>query len=421
MSASERRPFIEEAERLRVLHSKEYPNYKYRPKKKTRQRFDNSNKHSVECMLNKAKDRHHASPKRKPKVVFHSDVQAENFSASFVPSLVIRPLAIVKDEKLSTTRIILLEKNVDMPTIIVDQNFTSDKGDKAMEETANFLTYRGAVTPTVNNNNEVVKNAEDSIHLLEDQHQLQTLIQTESNKVQVENTEKSMEATCVDGVCSSDNEEQFYAMSNCLAPQEFCFSDMVDDVKLELPVNSDWMDESFFLDSFSDVTNVYGDSLADVQPSIFMVPTNLSTLPIGPYQSISPSLSSSPSSSSSSVSDGFCSINQLTQRASSPRLASPPPFLMTSCRTFSSALQISPTTTTTMQKENIGPNHFAFDEAQIIDHQINADENVLEDTDVLLNYFPPEIADLVCGCWFEKQPNSLTNSIKTGEFCAFNN
>jgi hypothetical protein len=30
----ERQPYIEEAERLRILHQKEYPDYKYQPRKK---------------------------------------------------------------------------------------------------------------------------------------------------------------------------------------------------------------------------------------------------------------------------------------------------------------------------------------------------------------------------------------------------
>ncbi|XP_050073975.1 uncharacterized protein LOC126561711 [Anopheles maculipalpis] len=34
LSPAERQPFVEEAERLRKLHTQEYPNYKYRPKKK---------------------------------------------------------------------------------------------------------------------------------------------------------------------------------------------------------------------------------------------------------------------------------------------------------------------------------------------------------------------------------------------------
>ena len=34
MTDKERAPFIEEAEKLRMLHQKEYPDYKYRPKKR---------------------------------------------------------------------------------------------------------------------------------------------------------------------------------------------------------------------------------------------------------------------------------------------------------------------------------------------------------------------------------------------------
>ena len=42
LSDAERRPFIEEAEQLRLLHSQEYPDYKYRPKKRNKSASDHS-------------------------------------------------------------------------------------------------------------------------------------------------------------------------------------------------------------------------------------------------------------------------------------------------------------------------------------------------------------------------------------------
>ena len=36
LSPQERKPFIEEAEKLRVLHMMEFPDYKYRPRKRKR-------------------------------------------------------------------------------------------------------------------------------------------------------------------------------------------------------------------------------------------------------------------------------------------------------------------------------------------------------------------------------------------------
>jgi len=42
LSEEERKPYIEEAERLRVLHSKEYPDYKYRPKKRSKSGSDSN-------------------------------------------------------------------------------------------------------------------------------------------------------------------------------------------------------------------------------------------------------------------------------------------------------------------------------------------------------------------------------------------
>ena len=52
LTDSERKPFIEEAERLRIMHQKEYPDYKYRPKKRTKSGEINATLKIVNSELN---------------------------------------------------------------------------------------------------------------------------------------------------------------------------------------------------------------------------------------------------------------------------------------------------------------------------------------------------------------------------------
>ena len=46
LTTEERQPYIEEAERLRILHSQEYPDYKYKPRKKVKNGPDATNPNS---------------------------------------------------------------------------------------------------------------------------------------------------------------------------------------------------------------------------------------------------------------------------------------------------------------------------------------------------------------------------------------
>ena len=50
LTEPDRQPYIEEAERLRQLHLKEYPDYKYKPRKKINSRKERRNAKLKECI-----------------------------------------------------------------------------------------------------------------------------------------------------------------------------------------------------------------------------------------------------------------------------------------------------------------------------------------------------------------------------------
>jgi len=70
----QRQPYIQEAERLRELHMQEYPDYKYRPRKKSKtvspqhshHNKSNSSEPSLKTVergrISKAKERHNSAP-----------------------------------------------------------------------------------------------------------------------------------------------------------------------------------------------------------------------------------------------------------------------------------------------------------------------------------------------------------------------
>ncbi|XP_055352629.1 uncharacterized protein LOC129598653 isoform X2 [Paramacrobiotus metropolitanus] len=63
LADADKQPYIEEAERLRVLHTQEYPDYKYRPKKKTKR---DSVEKSVKCEPEKPQHRPQQRLNKKP-------------------------------------------------------------------------------------------------------------------------------------------------------------------------------------------------------------------------------------------------------------------------------------------------------------------------------------------------------------------
>ncbi|XP_013790915.1 transcription factor Sox-11-like [Limulus polyphemus] len=81
LTDDERQPFIEEAERLRILHMQEYPGYKYRPRKKVKQTSKPEKKNPMKHKS--ARDKGGSKPKQHRFQLSSSTV----FSATPVPNV----------------------------------------------------------------------------------------------------------------------------------------------------------------------------------------------------------------------------------------------------------------------------------------------------------------------------------------------